>query len=60
MQLLLEKRSYELVQRITTKKHLHGFLGHFWHLLKPQEVPTVPQQSSCLERPGSALPHWKS
>lgn len=39
------------------KGDLPGFLGHFWHLLKPQEVPTVPQQSSFFERPGSALPH---
>lgn len=32
-------------------------MGHFWHLFRPQEAPTLPQQSSCLVRPGRGLPH---
>lgn len=36
---------------------LPGLVGHFWHLFKPQEAPTLPQQSSCLVRPGRGLPH---
>ncbi len=37
---------------------LHVLLGHFWHLWNPHDVPTVPQQASCLDRPGRAFPHY--
>lgn len=38
--------------------HSHCSWGHLWHLLWPQAVPMLPQQSSCLVRPGRGLlPH---
>lgn len=37
-----------------------GLVGHFWHLCRPQEAPTLPQQSSCLVRPGRGLPHYNN
>ena len=43
-----------------TGRGLHGFLGHFWHLWNPQDVPPVPQQSSCFTNPGKAFPHWNT
>lgn len=39
-------------------RHSHCSWGHLWHLLWPQAVPMLPQQSSCLVRPGRGLlPH---
>lgn len=38
---------------------LPGLAGHLWHLFRPQEAPMLPQQSSCLVRPGRGLPHCK-
>lgn len=39
---------------------LPGLVGHLWHLFRPQEAPMLPQQSSCLVRPGNGLPHCKT
>lgn len=58
--MIFREQKRKAIKKTTMKSYLHGFLGHLWHLLKPQEVPTVPQQSSCFERPGSALPHWNN
>lgn len=41
-----------------SQEGLPGLVGHFWHLFRPQEAPTLPQQSSCLVRPGRGLPHY--
>lgn len=39
--------------------HSHCSWGHLWHLFWPQAVPMLPQQSSCLVRPGRGLlPHF--
>ena len=43
---------------LTEPRHSHCSCGHLWHLLWPQAVPMLPQQSSCLVRPGRGLlPH---
>lgn len=43
---------------LTEPGHSHCSWGHLWHLLWPQAVPMLPQQSSCLVRPGRGLlPH---
>lgn len=43
---------------LTEPRHSHCSWGHLWHLLWPQAVPMLPQQSSCLVRPGRGLlPH---
>lgn len=45
---------------LTEPRHSHCSWGHLWHLLWPQAVPMLPQQSSCLVRPGRGLlPHWR-
>lgn len=45
---------------IPEHRHSHCSWGHLWHLLWPQAVPMLPQQSSCLVRPGSGLlPHYR-
>lgn len=33
---------------LTEPGHSHCSWGHLWHLLWPQAVPMLPQQSSCL------------
>lgn len=46
------------VTGVPEPRHSHCSWGHLWHLLWPQAVPMLPQQSSCLVRPGRGLlPH---